>query len=458
MMTTMSKKIQSIVWITKDIPDSLLDTIAEYRRVNSAENMGWHLLISSNSRKDIEGISYIDKELLYNKIVTATKDTVPEDVIEFALFSKDFLNKIDTIDTGTHRNAALLATIGQRIIFSDDDVLCQFYQIKNNHRKLKIDHKDVKTFYFENKNILDLAIDYSTESNLTNIITAHQKLLSAKADDDQTSVLATMTGVHGESIADTPIHLLRQVHYLTDEDLYRSAKINKLVLSYSKDYLVRKKPHFVSMFSGLNNEAMLPPFFPIARNQDGIFAATLMACLPHSLIGQVPWVVKHEHFPPRTYKESDISNYSFKLNTLIISLLNHYTKNSQTKTDASTKHGYKEVGKFLENFSKISDSDFIKFMQNYLSDNIERITLELGKYLVADNNYSKEWQKDIKKYLTNAQKYKKTEQFCIPQELHNGNRNLKENTVLTKHLINMYGKLLYYWPDIIKSIKNNTNK
>lgn len=450
----MTKKIQSIVWITKDIPDSLVNTIQEYNKINHEEKMGWNLMISSNSRKEIEGVTYIDKKQLYNKIVAATKDIVPEDVIEFALFAKNFLNIIDTIDTGTHRNAALLATTGQKIILSDDDVLCKFHQIENNKRRLKVDVNDVKTFYFENKNISELAITYDSNSNLTRIISAHQKLLNAKADDHQMRVLATMTGVHGESIADTPIHLLRQVHYFTDEALYSKAKINKLALSYSNDYLVRKKPLFVSMFSALNNEELLPPFFPIGRNQDGVFGAVLMACLPNSLIGQVPWVAKHEHFPPRSYSESDISNYSFKLHALIISLLNYYTETNHTKTLDITKYRYQEVGRALINFSKLDDSDFIRFMQNYISNINYRITLELGKYLVANQHYSREWQKDIKKYLINAQQYEKTEQFCIPQELISKNRNLKENIELTKQLIRMYGKLLYYWPDIIKTIHN----
>ena len=69
----MNKKIQYIVWISKDIPDSLIETIREYKKVNQEEKMGWNLLISSNSRKEIEGVTYIDKKQLYNKIVAATK-------------------------------------------------------------------------------------------------------------------------------------------------------------------------------------------------------------------------------------------------------------------------------------------------------------------------------------------------------------------------------------------------
>ena len=118
-----------------------------------------------------------------------------------------------------------------------------------------------------------------------------------------------------------------------------------------------------------------------------------MACLPNSLIGQVPWVAKHEHFPPRNYDESDISNYSFKLHALIISLLNYYTETNHTKTIDITKYRYQEVGRALINFSKLDDSDFIRFMQNYISNINYRITLELGKYLVANQHYSREWQK-----------------------------------------------------------------
>lgn len=453
----MNKKIQSIVWISKDIPDSLIETIKEYKKVNQEEKMGWNLLISSNSRKEIEGISYIDKEHLCNKIITTTKDTVPEDVIEFALFSKNFLSQIDTIDTGTHRNAALLATVGQRIISSDDDVLCQFYQIKNNHRKLKVDQHDVKTFYFENKNLSELTIDYENGSNLIEIVKAHQNLLNSVIGDGDLKILATMTGVHGESIADTPYHLLSQRHYTKDESLYLHAKRNKLALSYCEDYIVRKKPRFVTMFSALNNEEILPPFFPIARNQDGVFAAAMMACLPKSVTGQIPWVAKHEHFPPRYYEEEDIYKYDFRIHSLLTSLLNLYTNLNHKKATDTSKNRYKEVGKFLENFANMSHEEYLKFMQNYITSNHDRITLRLGKFLVSNQGYSREWQKDIKKYLINVKNQTNSPQFCIPQELINETRTLEENVELTKELIRIYGQLLYYWPDIIESTKNNSN-
>jgi len=453
----MSRKITSIIWITKNIPDRLIETIEEYTRVNKENNMDWNLLISSNSRKEIPGVNYIDKDEIYKKIQVNTKQNIPEDVIEFALYSKYFLDKIDTIDTGTHRNAALLATIGQKIIFADDDVLCKFHEIKNNHRKLKLDIGDTKVFHFENKNILDLAVAYSEKSNLAEIVTSHQKLLSSTTTDSDVKVLATMTGVHGESISDTPNYLLHKIQNKNNENLYLSAKRNKLILSYSENYLVRKKPYFVGMFAGLNNEEIIPPFLPITRNSDGVFAAAMMACVPTGMIGQVPWVAKHEHFPPREYGENAISNYQFRLHGLIVALLNYYTQTNYTKKLDINKTRFKEVGEFLENFSKKSNDDFIKFMRNFVSTNIDRMTLELGRFLVSNPSYSKEWQKDIKKYLIDAQKYKKTEQFGIPQELVDGRRDLKENIELTKHLVGIYGKLLSYWPDIIESMKNSNN-
>ena len=450
----MSKKIQSIIWISKDIPESLIETIKKYQD----SKIKVDLLVSSNSTKKIEGVKHINKEELYQKIINKTNNKVPKDVIEFALFSKDFLKKINTIDTGTHRNAAILSTVGQKFIFSDDDVLCQFHKIKNNERKIKLDMNDIRTRYFENKNILDLTIDYKKELNLKELIDSHEYLLNLILPEKNMKVLSTMTGVHGESVSDTPKGLLRRIHTKNKEDLYKEAKINRLLLSYSENYLIRKKPHFVSMYSAFNNEEILPPFFPIARNQDGIFAAAMMACMPNSMIGQVPWVAKHQPFPARNYKKGEISNYRFKLNTLIVSLLNSYSKSEYTnkKNTENLNIGdnrYKEVGEYLEKFANKNNDDFINFIQKYISTNIDKATLSLGKFLVSNNNYSEEWQRDIRKYLLNAQEYKKSSQFGIPHELINENRSFSENIELTKSLISMYGKLLKHWPEIVNSMK-----
>lgn len=348
--------------------------------------------------------------------------------------------------------------MGQKFIFSDDDVLCKFHKIKNNERKIKLDINDIRTRYFENKNILDLTIDYQKELNLKEVIGSHEYLLNLILPEKNMKVLSTMTGVHGESVSDTPKSLLRRIHTKNKEDLYKEAKINRLLLSYSENYLIRKKPHFVSMYSAFNNEEILPPFFPIARNQDGIFAAAMMACMPNSMIGQVPWVAKHQPFPARKYKKGEISNYHFRLNTLIISLLNSYSKSEYTnkKNNENLNIGdnrYKEVGEYLEKFANKNNDDFTSFIQKYISTNIDKATLSLGKFLVSNNNYSEEWQRDIRKYLLNAQEYKKSSQFGIPHELINKSRSFSENIELTKSLISMYGKLLKHWPEIVNSMK-----
>jgi len=73
----MSKKIQSIIWISKDIPESLIETIKKYQD----SKIKVDLLVSSNSTKKIEGVKKINKEELCKEIINKTNNKVPKDVI-----------------------------------------------------------------------------------------------------------------------------------------------------------------------------------------------------------------------------------------------------------------------------------------------------------------------------------------------------------------------------------------
>ena len=446
----MTKKITSLVWISKNIPDSLIEIIKEYKNAHKEQKLNLKFLISSNATTRVPGVVLIDKEKLLKKILKKSKGEIPEDVLEFALFSKGYLSRIKTIDTGTHRNAALLATVGEKILFSDDDVLCKFKKIENNNRKLVINYsaESVKNSHFENKSILELALNYPENPNLVGILESHEKLLNSKAPDGYSELLATNTGVHGESTSDTPIHLLQKVYTQKDEEVYRASKKNRLSLSYTENYVLTKKPHFVSIFSGLNNEKLLPPFFPIGRNQDGIFASTIMACLPHALIGQIPWVVKHEPTPPRQYDDDEIHHWRFRIHSLVKALLDEYTLKNPIKDFTKKQNRYEEVGRYLESFAEISNDDFTNVTHNFLKKNTDALTLKLGKHLVLGGDYSQEWKKDVKLFLRNIQENKLSKNFGIPEELIDGERSTEENIELTKELIGTYGKLLRHWPEV----------
>ena len=49
----------------------------------------------------------------------------------------------------------------------------------------------------------------------------------------------------------------------------------------------------MSIHCGLDNRLALPPFMPVLRNGDGVFAQVLKACQPRHLIAHLPVAALH---------------------------------------------------------------------------------------------------------------------------------------------------------------------
>jgi len=442
------KYIQKIVWISKDIPDAFLETVNDFKI--KSKKLDLEFYISTNSQKPIIGVKRINKEKLYKRILKNDPE-IPEDILEFALFSREILNETKIIDTGTHRNAALFNNINEYFIMIDDDVLC-YFKFKNVKNKIIIDNnlQKIKKYFFENENIMNLAVDYTNLFDLKKTLIIHKKTLEMKSPDNFAEIALTMMGFHGWSPSDSPIYILTQRH--RDDELYKKAIENKLALNYSEDFLITQKPHFISMFSGYNNKMLLPPFFPIGRNQDGIFARTLMACLNYSLICQLPGLVRHVPFTKKRYEENSIYEWKFRINTMIIILLDKFIRENKFLNRNKREERYEEVGKFLEGISEKDDNSFMSILKTEFTKNIDALILKIYPYTKLNNRYSQTWKNDIKKFILNSKKLKQDKNFAIPEELLD-----KEKPIhLAKEMVKKYGKLLRYWLRIRKALSNTS--
>jgi hypothetical protein len=59
-------------------------------------------------------------------------------------------------------------------------------------------------------------------------------------------------------------------------------------------------------FFGFDNRVLLPPFFPVQRNADGIFGLILQKCMKGSYIAFLPSVLLHEPAAERMFESDQI--------------------------------------------------------------------------------------------------------------------------------------------------------
>ena len=117
-------------------------------------------------------------------------------------------------------------------------------------------------------------------------------------------VACTLTGAAGDSGTGSSWHLLllegpSRGRLLGAEALYRHAFTGRRVVRVAPRASVTGGTFMMSMSIGLNLSRLVPPFFPVQRNADGLFAVLLRAAFPRAAMGYVPWVIEHVPALPR---------------------------------------------------------------------------------------------------------------------------------------------------------------
>jgi hypothetical protein len=114
-------------------------------------------------------------------------------------------------------------------------------------------------------------------------------------------VLVTMLGAEGDAGMGSSLHLLTldgdsRARLLASEAAYRHAVARRRVLRGVTRPTVGDGGFCMAMHLGLDGRGLLPPFLPVQRNQDGVFAALVRCCLGGGLFGYLPRAVVHR--PP----------------------------------------------------------------------------------------------------------------------------------------------------------------
>jgi hypothetical protein len=121
-------------------------------------------------------------------------------------------------------------------------------------------------------------------------------------------IRVTLNGVVGDSGLYSGTNLAVHPNLETRERLVSSQEAFEVGIT-SRD-VVRQTPRqalslplpCTTMFIGLDNADLLPPFCPAYRNEDGLFGLTLVACFDNPYACHLPWVMLHAPLQPRQYQ------------------------------------------------------------------------------------------------------------------------------------------------------------
>ncbi len=482
-----SATIESVGVVTKNRPESLERCVRSFGKNSSQYGRTTTLSVYDNSDdsatqlQNRQALARVAQSLPRCKVLYSNRsqksrylkrlaklDQVPPDVVAFALF--DVLGC--GLARGTDLNALLLDHVGRRVVTLDDDIVCRLARAPNYESGLAVVSVGDPTecWFYENRE----AATVGTRFEDADFLALHEDLLGQRVaacvaravregDMDWISskpnlisqfvnpghcVRVTMTGVIGDSGCSNPIWFTlsgaSRNRLLQSKEAYQMAFASRDVARAVRRRTITDGLLFMNYAAGLDNRAMLPPFFPVRRNADGAFAACLRACGLGNHIGYIPWLVFHD--PPEVRSGPNFSKRfpdGLSISEIVILALQLLPM----PVGSGDLEALRALGKHLSKLSELPLPEFQEVLHRQFCRNAGLEATWLERELFNNPSAPTCWRADIEVYLRRLLEFCKSPSVIVAIDLLEG-RPVSEAKELTRTLIGHYGKLLVWWPDL----------
>ena len=452
--------------IFDDSPDP--DTRRQYR----------DMLQSTATREGIE-ILYAGEEEKRRWVDLLVRDGagggLPRPVVQFALFGAEGL----TFHDGANRNASLSHTVGETFFSADDDIRFRVAPNPDGTDGLVVTSKGDPTefrFFPDRASALG-AVEFAGDDPLAQ----HERLLgrhlaacvaglgaSPQLDLDGASgrllttlqsgkgrVRATMTGLAGDCASSSRSNYLvlegASYERLTwSEPGYEVLGSTREVVRAAPSWTITDSWFFMTTAVGFDNTEILPPFFPVQRNSDNVFAATLRTCSDDWLIGHVPWVIEHDPAESRGFERNPCKGPC-----------NIYTPDVIMQCIASHSPGpatmhpvdrMRDLGRHLKDLGALNSDDFDELLQLARWRRLGSWISLLEKTLALNDDAPHAWKDEVGQCIEEAGESVLREDVA-PADLVRA-RGPDQAMAVMQRLVFGFGELLEHWPDICEAARD----
>ncbi len=393
-----------------------------------------------------------------------SKEGVPPEVVEFTLHNMQGWGR----DVGTKRNLFLLATVGEKAISVDDDTICQFHKSPSYEDKIdvcaRIDHTEVR-FYptFEE-------ISQSHRDEEFDLLKGHNSFLGKKVQNvigqlpqyqnweksalnpeflvrllktpQHISVIST--GLAGDSGTDSPSGILglqgeNRKRLFESEETYQNVLARCPIMKSVPRWVLTSSNHFMTPNASYDNRQVLPPFSPVVRNQDQVFATLLQKTEGSTqCIGHMPWAIYHYPEEKRSFSREDLVNCRFSLGGILPTFISEFC-------ESSINPSLEQVGTYLKDLGKLSSTDFEATLASSLVKLITERISYLGIYLQVFQRTPEYWARDVEEQIEKRLDFLEKKDFFIPEE----SKIFGEKALLeTQNFFQLMGDLLIHWKSL----------
>jgi hypothetical protein len=371
---------------------------------------------------------------------------------------------------GANRNLLLLMTAGEHMLQADDDIVCDAWALPGRHTDVAVTgHHELREVAFFKNRAASLAAITPTR---TDLLAVHESLLGRSLPDLITAsprpadltracthvfsgllarrrqdVKATFSGLAGDSATYCPGRLLLRSdsvrdHLWSSQTAFRHAMTYREVFRIAKTLVVTHNCQCMAFCMGIANQSGVPPFMPVARNEDGVFGILTAVCDPASLFGHVPIGVIHDSDRPSKYAGPRTPSASeSRLGDLVINLL---LRDVSSLSQTSPSDRMREIGEILVHIGGLRRRAFIALATELTLETRHREIARAEKS-AADADCPGYWSEALIRYHTEFLKAVLKPEFVLPREFH-GLGSLDAAYDAVQACVRHYGRLIASWP------------
>lgn len=387
----------------------------------------------------------------------------PPEVVRFALFDGE---RCGLVTIGANLNATLLHTAGDAILSIDDDTVCRVAPAPALDgrvgfapaRRLSPTHP-CEVYTFPDRETALRAATYAE----ADVLALHEQFLgrdvrqlSAEAPGAG-RVAVTLNGLLGDCGWGSPLYYLLLSgdsfeRLVRSEAEYRQTCTSReMWRTVQRATITAATNNMMATFFGLDNRELLPPFIPVTRGADYIFGRTVSRCCEGLHFAHLPWSLLHLPLEARTFSRGEIvrSAAGVDVDALVAALIESCPPAVEEQDDRAR---LKRLGGQLAELGASPEGEFDEVARAAVRREMDALVVHLEEQLAARGRLPDYWAGDAQRCVAVLREARARQDVHVPLDLLYG-RAPEEARRLTRRLVEMFGRLLYWWPELFETAR-----
>ena len=382
---------------------------------------------------------------------------VDAEIVNFALFGDDRCARL----TGANRNSLLLDTAGSLVFSADDDTVCRTSVAPEMRDSVTFTtaYDPTEFWFFAGREELLAA---SQEAPM-DLLAGHERFLGRGLEHlggevpPTGTVTITLQGLAGDSGMGSPRYLLTlagasRTRLLASTGTYSSGLTNRDVIRVVQQPTIAATPFCMTPFYGFDNRRVLPPFFPVERNSDGVWGLTLHHCLKDSHVAFLPWTLLHAPPEHRAFALDDAWKEAAGIRIADILIAATLAHNAAGTVDGDEAR-LTRLGGYFRELGALEAGEFAAFVRTVQQMRTLAATTQMETRLREFDGAPAFWADDVRRMIATLRDASMRSDYIVPTDLREG-RDAEETAGLTRELVARYGALLECWPALVESARH----